>query len=222
MEMEIKLEDIEALMERANVNYEEARAALTETDGDLLEALINLEREGKTKHRSASFSTNENVPVTLGAAYDNNGQGGTDRMGNNNGGSQAYGNNNGYGNQGYYGDQNNYDYKKNTSGFGDFLKSLCNGIGKFVHKGNVNYFEAYRHGKIVFSIPVTALVIILLVAFWFTLPALVVGLFFGCRYRFRGPDLGRDNINKAMDTAYDTADNIKQSVKDAYDDPYKE
>ena len=42
-----KLEMIEKLRERAQVTYDEAREALEQADGDLLDALIILERQGK-------------------------------------------------------------------------------------------------------------------------------------------------------------------------------
>ncbi len=42
-----KLEQIEKLRERANVSYDEAKQALELADGDLLEALINLEKQGR-------------------------------------------------------------------------------------------------------------------------------------------------------------------------------
>ncbi len=45
--MSLSLEKIDLLMERANVSYKEAKETLEATDGDLLEALIRLEREEK-------------------------------------------------------------------------------------------------------------------------------------------------------------------------------
>jgi len=47
--MSINLELIEKLRERANVSYAEAREALEKCNGDLLEALIELEKEDKIK-----------------------------------------------------------------------------------------------------------------------------------------------------------------------------
>jgi hypothetical protein len=41
------LEQVEKLREKANVSFEEAKAALDACDGDLLEALIYLEKQGK-------------------------------------------------------------------------------------------------------------------------------------------------------------------------------
>ncbi len=46
-------EKVDALRERANVSYEEAKNALDRTGGDVLEAMILLEREGKTRNSGA-------------------------------------------------------------------------------------------------------------------------------------------------------------------------
>ena len=47
--MAINLETIEILRERANVSYEEARAALEKSDGNIVEALIYLEKQDRLK-----------------------------------------------------------------------------------------------------------------------------------------------------------------------------
>lgn len=47
--MSINLEQIEALRERANVSYGEAKEALETCNGDLVEALIYLEKNNKIK-----------------------------------------------------------------------------------------------------------------------------------------------------------------------------
>ncbi|MEE3438189.1 MAG: hypothetical protein VZR05_08565 [Lachnospiraceae bacterium] len=52
------IEKVERLREKANVSYEEARAALEEAGGDLLDAIVLLERQGKVNGpRQASYST---------------------------------------------------------------------------------------------------------------------------------------------------------------------
>ncbi len=43
----VTLEQVEKLMERTHVSYEEARCALEESGGDMLEALVSLEQRGK-------------------------------------------------------------------------------------------------------------------------------------------------------------------------------
>ena len=53
-----KLEKVEKLRDRANVSYEEARSALEENDWDLLDAMVALEKSGKTSGpKQESFST---------------------------------------------------------------------------------------------------------------------------------------------------------------------
>lgn len=52
------LEKVERLREKADVTYEEAKEALEQTDGDLLDAMVLLERRGKVKKPAQStFST---------------------------------------------------------------------------------------------------------------------------------------------------------------------
>ncbi|MDP4159978.1 MAG: ubiquitin, partial [Bacillota bacterium] len=43
------LEQVEKLCAMANISYEEAKAALDAANGDLLEAIIYLEKQGKVK-----------------------------------------------------------------------------------------------------------------------------------------------------------------------------
>jgi hypothetical protein len=211
-EMDITIEQVEQLTSRTGVSYEDARTALEAAGGDLLEALIALEREGKTTHQSAAYSTNGAVPQPYG------GSGGSGNSGNSTGAgadSDPFGSGEGSGGRSGEGGDYNNDYKQNTSGFSDVMGKIWRGFLKLIHHGNINHFEVFHHGQNVISIPSTVLVLLLILGFWFVLPAIIIGLFFGCRYRFRGPDLGRDGINKAMDSAGDTAENLKQSVKDA-------
>ena len=53
-----RLEKVERLRERANVSYEEAKAALEMSGDDLLEAMVLLEKQGKVKEPGqSSYST---------------------------------------------------------------------------------------------------------------------------------------------------------------------
>lgn len=51
------LEKVERLREKADVSYEEAKKALEECDGDLLDAMVFLEKQGKVKKPNASSYT---------------------------------------------------------------------------------------------------------------------------------------------------------------------
>ena len=63
------LEKVEKLRERANVSYQEAKAALEENNWDLLDAMVALEKAGKTDSpRQEQYSTSydqqeEYIPV---------------------------------------------------------------------------------------------------------------------------------------------------------------
>ena len=65
------------------------------------------------------------------------------------------------------------------------------------------------------DIPVTALAVLMLCAFWVCVPLLVVGLFAGCRYSFSGKELDRENLNRALDKVADAAGSLKKSVTQA-------
>ena len=111
--------------------------------------------------------------------------------------------------------------KKSSSTTAKPFTDLLNRFGRFctraIHKGNVNSFEVFRNGQSKAALPVTVLVLLLIFAFWVTIPLIVIGLFFGFHYRFTGPDLGRDSVNSVMDGAAKAADDIKHSFTETED-----
>ncbi|HEY8888648.1 MAG TPA: DUF4342 domain-containing protein [Clostridium sp.] len=54
--MSINLEQVDELRKRANVTYEDAKNALEQSDGNLIEALIYLEKQNKIKPEEKSSS----------------------------------------------------------------------------------------------------------------------------------------------------------------------
>ncbi|MDP4109658.1 MAG: DUF4342 domain-containing protein [Bacillota bacterium] len=173
------LDQVEKLRERANVGYDEARSALDATNGDILEALIYLEKQGKV------------TPPAGGGYYSSEGKTESDK-----------------------GPEQKSEKKCESGGesFKDALKRFGRFFGKLIHKGNVNNFEVLKGQESRISIPVTVLALLLLFAFWITVPLLVIGLFFGFRYHFQGPDLGIKPVNNAMDSAASAAESIKNSI----------
>lgn len=182
------LEQVEKLRERANVSYDEAKAALDACDGDMLDALIYLEKQGRvsTPGEGDGYYSSEKTA----------GEGSKDMQATATGG------------KGYSGGS--------AAGkrFTDVLKDIGRFLLKLIRKGNENYFEAYKDNDNKISLPVTVLVVLLVFMFWVTLPLLVIGLFFGFRYRFRGPDLGKQAVNDVMDSAADTVDSVKKSINE--------
>lgn len=173
----VTLEQVEKLREKANVNFEDAKAALEASNGDLLDALIYLEKQGKA-------------------------------------GAPAGG--------GYYSSKSGAGEASQTPavcpdscGAGSSFKDFMRKAGRFVLRvfdiGNTNSLDVLRRGEIILSCPVTALVLLLIFFFWIVVPLIILSLFFGFRYRFSGKELGRDNVNRAMDGATDAAEDIKKN-----------
>ncbi|NLX62018.1 MAG: DUF4342 domain-containing protein [Tissierellia bacterium] len=178
----IKLEQVEELRKRANISYEEAKKALEEANGDILEAIINLEKQNKIKPPAGGgyYSTKDEIKEV---------------------------------NQ-FQDSEANRKHKEDISiSIKDLFKQVGSFIVKAIDKGNRNFFEVFKNGKKVMALPVTILVLLAIFAFWVVFPLLIVGLFFGFKYRFSGPDLEREDINGAMNSMAGVVENIKKEVK---------
>lgn len=166
------LEQVEKLRAMANISYDEAKGALDASNGDLLDAIIYLEKQGTI------ITTAE--PNALACKEHRE-------------------------------KQNNYSNR------GKPITTLMRKIGsvcmEMFRKGNANSFEVVKGAEIKVSVPVTVLALLLIFAFWITLPLIIVGLFFGLRYRFRGPDFAGNTVNDAINSAADAAINLKKSIE---------
>lgn len=88
--------------------------------------------------------------------------------------------------------------------------------GLFV-KGCENMFDVQRGESQIITMPVIVLILLLIFCFWLVIPLLIIGLFFGCRYRFRGRDVEKTAVNKVMETAENAAETLKTDIKEAAD-----
>lgn len=160
-------EMVELLREKANVGYEEAKDALEATNWDLLDAIVLLEKQGKTGKNSSAYSTKtpEEPPMS--------------------------------------------EEKPRGSEFRDNLKRLAGWLKHLIEIGNRNQFVSMKNGKEALSISVTAGVALLCVSWPLTVILLVVGLFSGYRYGFKGPHLGNETLNNVMNKVNDAAETVK-------------
>ena len=194
--MSINIEQVEKLKERADITYGEAKNALEQCDGNLLEAMIYLEKQGKVKaDKLGSYDSRlaeSASPANPGGSGGSGGGGGEQRK------------------------EARSDQKQRREGscFGDAMREIWRFVCRVVRAGNENHFEVYRAERCVLKVPVTLLVLCLVFLFYVTLPVLILALFFGCRYRFRGPELGKETINHVMDDAAEAAENLKRAVQD--------
>jgi len=184
--MSQNLELVEKLVEKTGLSYGEAKQALEKTDWDILEALIQLEAQGKGQGgRTTQYTTNNDS---------NNFQQ-----------NQQY--------QQYQQNQQGKDKKAKGENFKKASKSLGDFLKEIFDKGNKNCLVMHNNDEKRIELPVTAFIVLLIFCFWVIIPLMIVALFFGCRFSFSGTDLGKDSVNSAMGKATDIADNIKSEFK---------
>ena len=180
-----ELEKVEKLREKANVSYEEAKEALDIANGDILDALIYLERHGKS-----TIPTGGGFFSSAGGAYIEQ----------------------------QYAPERNEHSGKNSEGFWDLIKRFGRFCMLLIQKSLTNFLDATKNGALMFSIPILALIAFLIFFFWITVPLFIISLFFGYRYSFRGADLGRESVNRVMDSASDIVDDVKKNFANKKDD----
>lgn len=155
-----KLEKIERLRERAQVSYDEAREAYEQADGDLLDALILLEKQGKVRPPQGDgyYRSEQTVHEPSGEGQGERSEGRQGRS------------------------------EQETNNFKETLDRIVKFLGGLIKKGNNTSFEILKDKEHMASFPVTVLALLLLFAPWVTLPLIVIGLFFGFHYQFVSND----------------------------------
>ena len=181
----VTLEQVEKLRHYANISYDEARNALEKAGGDILEAIIILEKQNLVKEsiNGGYHNTRRGKQNTENDFKESEAKNGT-----------------------------RVDKNKGTS-FSELMGRVFKWLGAIISKGNMNYLEVVKDGNNVIAIPVTVFAILLLFMFWAIVPLIVIGLFFGYRYTFIGPDLGKEKLNRVMDSAAKAAENFKKEMK---------
>jgi len=172
-------EKINALIAKTGVTETEAREALEKNSGDILDAVLMLEREGKTtakkeiEEEQTQEQATEEEPVEK-----------------------------------LEGDVVNQDGTKagNTSEkaarFADSAKRLAIALLK-------QMFIVERKGEEILSVPVLVLIIAIIAGFGIIVPLLIVGLFLGCHYSVTGAKTMTFDVNEISKKASEYAEDIK-------------
>lgn len=103
-----------------------------------------------------------------------------------------------------------YEDSSSRMTFGQMADKFLKWCGKIIKKGCENFFEVRKDGREIINAPVIVLVILLVVAFWVTVPLLIIGMFCGFKYSFRGDMTKTVDINSVCDKAAETCENIKK------------
>lgn len=183
--MEITLEMVERLKEKANVTYAQAKQALEYSGGNLLDALIYLEEQGVIpREEGAYFSTKGETPPLPPLEREK-----------------------------LVPVKEKKERKKKEKGEKAAGFSKGQGLFRTLRRWLIdNELEIWHRDKPVTALPVLILVLLLFFAPYVMLPALILGLFFGFRYRFSGPDLEREDLNQVMGSVADTASDLSRQV----------
>ena len=182
--MEITLEQVERLREKASVSYGQAKQALEYSGGNLLDALIYLEEKGIIpREEGAYFSTKGETPPPPEpeeppAAREQKGKKSGVRV---------------------------VPVRRGS------FKRLFSTLRRCLVD---NELEIWRKDKPITALPVLILILLVVFAYYVTIPLLVLGLFLGFRYRFSGPDLEREDLNHVMGSVADTAADLGRQVMD--------
>ena len=186
--MEVTLEQVERLREKADVSYAKAKEALEYSGGNLLDALIYLEEQGAIpRPEGAYYSTRNETPPPPPVRDE------LAPLGEKKGGKEKR-------------------EKKKAKGMGVKVvrgKTLFSTLRRWLID---NELEIWRRGQPVTALPILVLVVLVLFVPYVTLPVLVLGLFVGFRYQISGPDLEDDTINGMMGSVADTAADLGRQV----------
>ena len=147
--MTINLELIDELRKRTNVSYSDANEALEKSGGDILQAIVYLEKENKFKQESQQKENS-----------------------------------------------------KCCTGFMSKMKSL-------LHKGNTTRLIMFKKDRVIFSVSATIAVIIGIIGIHILIPAILIALITGHRFRIEGTDANISKVNDTLDKVSDAVDKVK-------------
>jgi len=179
---------LQRLMEMTHCSQEEAAAALDACSGDLLDAVLLIERLADANNGGVAYDGPQHGAA--GAGYAGNGYAGNGYTG------SSHAGNNGF-----------------RPGHGAFAEAML-AIGRFIlrviNAANSNMLDVSYHGNKILSFPLSVIALLLIFCFWVTVPAFLISMFIGWRYSFSGEHFGRDDINNVMNRAGEVADDLKE------------
>lgn len=113
--------------------------------------------------------------------------------------------------------QENYEKSCKKSTFGEKVDGFGEWLKKVIKRGCEIKFNVDRFEERVFSLPLIALVVIMIFAFWLVGILLIVGLFFDYKYSFEGVNPTTVDINDLCNKASDTCTGLREDIKNERD-----
>ncbi|MCR1951194.1 MULTISPECIES: DUF4342 domain-containing protein [unclassified Clostridium] len=113
--------------------------------------------------------------------------------------------------------ENSKRYKEGYGGIGEIIGRIFKFIGKFIKKGNENFFEIKKDNEKPIRVSITVSILLLVFLFAPTIVLLVIGLFCGYKYSLAGANINYDGVNSVFEKASESADTIKKDFKEGYE-----
>lgn len=107
--------------------------------------------------------------------------------------------------------QASYEDSCKKSTIGDGVDRFISWAGDLLKKSCKSTFHVEHEGKQVVAVPLLVFILLLIFAFWITLPLMIVGLFFDYKYHFEG--INKIDVNEVCDKASAAAMNMKNDAK---------
>lgn len=107
--------------------------------------------------------------------------------------------------------QASYEDSCRKSTIGDGVDRFISWFGDLLKKSCKSTFHVEHEGKQVVAVPLLVFILLLIFAFWITLPLMIVGLFFDYKYHFEG--INKIDVNEVCDKASAAAMNMKSDAK---------
>lgn len=188
----------ERLVNKTGVSFAQAKDALERSSWDALDAMILLEEEGKIPSAGGRYSSDGSV--SAGTA---------------DGGSQPRVENVEVDPRDVSvrpaGDRTQEREQRKAKAKAD-LKDFCGRVGAFL---SGNRLIAYNNvGKEVLNVPIWIAIVLFIFTFWISIFLILFSFIKGWQYRFAGPELGKDAVNKAADAVGSAVNHAAQDIKE--------
>ncbi len=183
-------EMVEMLSEKAHVTLDKAKEALENSNWDMLDAAIYLEK--KSVEQSGTQAQSYNVQPVQIPNYQQNAQTQNDF------------------------NAQKKESKKECS-FSKAFGRFCGIVKNLFKDGMASSFIVTKSEKQIAEIPVAAFVILMICFFEILVPLMIVGLFFDFKYSFRGKGVEKITLNDVMQKASSVSEQMKSEFKAGMD-----
>ncbi len=188
-----RFELVEKLVKSTGVSYADAKAALEASGWDLLDAAVWLEKNGKVEGKTGHFSTNPEQQEEQRKQQEEERRK----------------------------EERARDSVRNSSASRNSGKGVFHTILRKAREIIMDneIVVCKRNGEIFLEVPIWLFIILLIVAFWPVIIAIVVLFVIGFRYRLHGPDLGSERVNSILNRAENAAGDFVDRMKNQNSSP---